>query len=274
MKYGICGIWVSAMLWGSIAGAADTPRIEFAPENPKAYTEITYRIQLDKDCGALGAGLLIDYESHTIKIAGKSFSVGICPPTPTGSLGRLPPGSYQVEVYNHNSEGELFAQEDLMLTTELEVADASLFGDGPANHESPAEGSIQSGIGIIRGWTCDATKIAIIIDDKPYIAGYGVSRGDTRKKCGDIDNGYSLLVNWGLFSEGWHTMSVWYADAWGQPYVQLGETTRFQVVRLGQSYYKNLERTVNVSDFPEEGENVTLQWSTPDQNFKIIRHQR
>ena len=48
-------------------------------------------------------------------------------------------------------------------------------------HESPSEGSIQSGVGLIRGWACDADDVAISIDDgAPIHIGYGTSREDTR----------------------------------------------------------------------------------------------
>ena len=81
-----------------------------------------------------------------------------------------------------------------------------------------------------------------------------------------------MLVNWSLFGEGWHTMSVYYADVWGNPYDALVKNIEFQVVTLDKPYYKDLQRNVRVPDFPHEGEYVILKWSTPDQNFKITRH--
>ncbi len=273
MKYGICAIWIFVMSWSCVAAAADTPRIEFSPENPESNAVILYSVKLGSGCGDKGVVHLIDYDRRIIKISVEGIIAGVCPGgQPTGNLGYLPAGTYQVEVYRNEWEGEPFAPENLRLVTELVVEESPRRQLGPAHHEWPEDGSTQSGIGVVRGWACNASNILITIDGKPYIAGYGVSRGDTLEKCGDIDNGYSMLVNWSLFGEGWHTMSVYYADVWGNPYDALVKNIEFQVVTLDKPYYKDLQRNVRVPDFPHEGEYVILKWSTPDQNFKITRH--
>src|SRR5690242_20541654 len=72
--------------------------------------------------------------------------------------------------------------------------------------ETPQAGSFQSGIGLIRGWFCSATRIDIEIDGQATVpAVYGELRGDTQSACGDTDNGFSLQVNWNQLGEGIHT---------------------------------------------------------------------
>src|SRR5690349_15785082 len=72
--------------------------------------------------------------------------------------------------------------------------------------ENPAPGSFQSGIGLISGWLCNATRVDVDIDGRVTIpAAYGTVRGDTQSACGDTNNGYGLLVNWNLLGDGPHS---------------------------------------------------------------------
>jgi hypothetical protein len=277
MKKGIRVIWIlTGLLAGSVEGANDR-RIDFVQENPGTDTEIIYFVNVDGNCMDSPVGHSIDYVHHTIKIAAAPTGGLICPGSAEGTLGRIvAPGSYRVEVYRYevepDREPELFLPEDLAFISRLEIAEPPHSGSKSAHHEEPADGSIQSGIGIIRGWACDADNIVVTVDGKELTTIYGVARGDTREKCGDTNNGYSQLVNWSLFGEGWHTMNIYYASRSGHLYRRMTDTIDFQVVTLDQPYYKDLQRSVRVPDFPHEGEYVILNWSTPDQNFKITRH--
>src|SRR5215467_16103721 len=63
-----------------------------------------------------------------------------------------------------------------------------------AQLENPGGGSFQSGIGVVSGWACNASKIEIVFDNTMKLqAGYGTIRTDTQKVCGDTNNGFSLL---------------------------------------------------------------------------------
>src|SRR5436309_2844078 len=73
-----------------------------------------------------------------------------------------------------------------------------------ATLENPQPHSAQSGIGVISGWACHATRIEIEIDGAKTQAAYGTSREDTRPVCGDANNGFGLLFNWNLLSNGTH----------------------------------------------------------------------
>jgi len=79
--------------------------------------------------------------------------------------------------------------------------------------ENPQPLSSQSGISAISGWVCKAGKVQILIDGEgsaPFRldAAYGTERGDTLTTCGDINNGFSVLVNWNALAEGQHTVAL------------------------------------------------------------------
>ncbi|MCG8426979.1 MAG: hypothetical protein MI754_06455, partial [Chromatiales bacterium] len=80
------------------------------------------------------------------------------------------------------------------------------------NLESPQTGSIKSGIGVVRGWLCDADEVAIRFDDMEMTTIlYGNVRRDTESICDDRNNGFELLVNWSNLGPGQHRMRL-YAD--------------------------------------------------------------
>src|SRR5918992_2731893 len=72
--------------------------------------------------------------------------------------------------------------------------------------ENPQPASFQSGIGVISGWVCTATRVDIDFDNGAFTlqAAYGTSREDTRGVCGDADNGFGLLFNWNILGDGEH----------------------------------------------------------------------
>ena len=77
--------------------------------------------------------------------------------------------------------------------------------------ENPAPNSFQSGIGVISGWVCDATEPLTVRFDNgdPIPLLYGSDRKDTQDTCGDSNNGFITIMNWGILSEGDHTVVVY-----------------------------------------------------------------
>ncbi|MEE4378162.1 MAG: hypothetical protein V2J55_11725 [Candidatus Competibacteraceae bacterium] len=62
--------------------------------------------------------------------------------------------------------------------------------------ESPSQGSFESGIGLIRGWVCEANQVEVSIDGGPLRqTAYGTKRGDTAAVCGDDNNGFGFTFN-------------------------------------------------------------------------------
>ena len=80
-----------------------------------------------------------------------------------------------------------------------------------ATLEIPGPNTTQSGIGVISGWKCRANgRLTIRFDGGnavPLV--YGNERGDTRGVCGDANNGFVSIWNWGNLDDGRHTAVVY-----------------------------------------------------------------
>ena len=149
---------------------------------------------------------------------------------------------------------------------------------------NPAPASVQSGVGVISGWVCEAEGVAIeIVQENGEVvtleAAYGTDRLDTAtlpsgdELCGDTDNGFGLLVNWNEFGAGEHAV-VALVD--GVPIgrrstvdgIELGRAT-VTVTTLGEAFLRDVAGECTVTDFPGEGETVRLVWQEGQQNFVL-----
>ena len=136
-------------------------------------------------------------------------------------------------------------------------------GNGLAMLENPAPDSYQSGVSVIFGWACNAEEIVIEIDDRSFTAAYGAPREDTQSVCGDTDNGFSLLWNWGNSGPGAHTVRA-LADG-----VEFGTAT-FSVTTFGAPLLRDARGGVQrLPDFPALGEETRIEWNRVLQNFVI-----
>ena len=136
--------------------------------------------------------------------------------------------------------------------------------------ENPAQGSNQSGISAISGWVCDAEEIIIELNGTPLKAGYGTIRTDTAGVCGDTDNGFSLLWNWNLLGDGFHSVEA-FAD--GRKFA----STQVRVTTLGEEFFTGSNAsTYLLGPHPSVGgvfangdRAIALQWVESLQNFVI-----
>ena len=129
--------------------------------------------------------------------------------------------------------------------------------------ENPSSASFQSGIGVISGWACNAQAIVIELNGVPYRAGYGTTRPDTQERCGDTDNGFSLLWNWNNLGAGTHTVR---ALIDGQEFAN----TTVRVTTLGEEPFpRGWSGTFDLPDFPAAGETTVVRWEESLQNFVI-----
>ena len=128
--------------------------------------------------------------------------------------------------------------------------------------ENPGVDSFQSGVGILSGWVCEAEVVEIELNGMPQEAAYGTERLDTASVCGDTDNGFGLLFNWNLLSDGEHEV-VALVDG-----VELGRAT-VTVTTLGAEFLRGAEGECTAEDFPTLGKHVTLVWQQTSQNFVI-----
>ena len=131
--------------------------------------------------------------------------------------------------------------------------------------ENPGANSFQSGIGVLSGWVCEAEEVEIEIETESGAimrlgAAYGTERLDTAGGCGDTDNGFGLLFNWNLLSDGEHEV-VAFVDG-----IELGRAT-VTVTTLGAEFLRGVEGECVAEDFPTLGETVTLVWQQTSQNF-------
>jgi len=142
------------------------------------------------------------------------------------------------------------------------VAPPSLWARGALENPQPA--SFQSGIGVISGWVCSASKIEVVIDEAATLGvAYGTDREDTMGECGDTNNGFGLLLNWNLLGNGTHTVRV-LADG-----VELGSATFTVTTLSGMEYLYGASGTCRLSGFPGSETDVVIRWEESLQNFVI-----
>lgn len=143
----------------------------------------------------------------------------------------------------------------------LSLAAGAAWAQG--NLENPAPDGSESGIGLISGWHCGASRIEVDFDGGPLVkAAYGTGRGDTASACGDTDNGFGLLYNYNLLGPGTHTARA-YADG------VLFATHTFTVSTLGGEFMKGLSKNFIVDNFPSPGQGAVVSWQESKQNFVI-----
>jgi hypothetical protein len=130
-----------------------------------------------------------------------------------------------------------------------------------SNVEDPPVNSTQSGISLIRGWVCTATKIEVIIDNLPaFQIPYGSPRGDTQSVCGGKTNtGFGAVVNWNNLGDGAHVVNI-LAD--GQQIASIPIT----VVTFGVSFLEGANKVLTTGF---AGCRVALVWRESLQNFAI-----
>ena len=133
--------------------------------------------------------------------------------------------------------------------------------------ESPQQGSFESGIGLIRGWICQASAVEVQIDngERQKVA-YGTLRSDTLGICGDANNGFGYTFNWNTLNNGIHTVRA-FAD--GAEFANAA----FTVTTLGVEFLQGASGEYALLDFPQDGRNVTMRWAEPHQNFVITQAQ-
>ncbi len=136
-----------------------------------------------------------------------------------------------------------------------------------AHLESPYPGSFESGIGLIRGWICQASTVEVQLDggERQRVA-YGTTRKDTAGVCGDDNNGFGYTFNWNALGTGIHNLRA-FAD--GAEFANVS----FTVTTLGVDYLQGASGEYTLSNFPQAGKNVTVRWAEPHQNFVIVNYQ-
>ena len=129
-----------------------------------------------------------------------------------------------------------------------------------ATLEIPGLGTTQSGIGVISGWKCGTTGLLTVRfdggDSFPLV--YGSERTDTRGVCGDTNNGFVAIWNWGNLDDGEYTAVV-YDDG-----VEFDRAT-FTVVTTGVEFLRGVTGLGMAT--LSNGQKVTLVWAEASQGF-------
>jgi hypothetical protein len=130
-----------------------------------------------------------------------------------------------------------------------------------SNVENPTANSTQSGISLISGWVCTATKIEVVIDTLPAVQiPYGTPRGDAQSVCaGKVNTGFGALINWNDLGDGPHVVAI-LAD--GQQIASIPVT----VVTFGVSFLRGASKTITTGF---AGCRVALVWRESQQNFAV-----
>jgi len=131
--------------------------------------------------------------------------------------------------------------------------------------ENPIANDIESGISAISGWHCTASEIEVEVDGISLgKAGIGTQRNDTQDQCGHSETGFSLLINYGVFTDGEHTMVLKVdGEQW--------QERKFSTLRAaeGQEFVPQSEHIEYAIDFPKPGDALELHWQASKQAFTI-----
>ena len=130
--------------------------------------------------------------------------------------------------------------------------------------ENPQPNSLQSGIGLVSGWVCQATVVTVQFDSgPPQVAAYGTDRADTASVCGGkITTGVGLLINFNNLGAGTHT-AILRADG-----VEVGRAT-FTVVTFGVEFLTGVSGSYALNNFPALGKRTLIAWDHARQNIGI-----
>ena len=154
----------------------------------------------------------------------------------------------------------------MVKTAILGLALASLLAGAPAQAatlESPANGGLVSGIGVIRGWKCTAGELTVRFNGgSPLPLAYGNARQDVLNSgaCPHNRVGFVSIMNWGELGDGQHT-AVAYDNG-----VAFAQAT-FHVVAPGPAFLRGVTGTGTAT--LSNGQQATLSWSEASQSFVV-----
>jgi hypothetical protein len=185
----------------------------------------------------------------------------------TGWTAFLVEATFEVAGPELTNPDQVYTTGVQIIPNTLPYAGTACGGLQRANLESPQQSSFESGIGLIRGWVCQAQSVEIQINDElRRTVAYGTTRGDTLEVCGDDNNGFGYTFNWNLLGTGTHWLRA-FAD--GAEFANVS----FNVTTLGVDYLQGVSGEYTLLSFPQAGQSVTVRWAEPHQNFLIINRQ-
>ena len=130
-----------------------------------------------------------------------------------------------------------------------------------ARVEVPEPNQTMSGGSFFSGWKCDQGALTGSVDGGPRFPLAGLmQRDDTRKVCGDTNNGWIVLFNFNRLSPGRHTFEAFDGAT------AFAEVT-FQVVHFGEEFKRGVTGAgvASLSD----GSTADLTWAQNLQAFMV-----
>ena len=142
-------------------------------------------------------------------------------------------------------------------------------GDPPddVSLEIPAQGSTQSGISVVHGWSCLGGHLEVEFseaDGTPILTDpllHGAYRPTTQEVCGDTDNGFSMPMNWGRLGPGEKTLTLFVNG-------EKRLTRNFSVTTFGQEFVTDAGGMCTIADF-RDGQNATFVWQQANQGLVL-----
>lgn len=138
-----------------------------------------------------------------------------------------------------------------------------------ASLEIPGPGTIQSGIGIVSGWKCEAGEITARFDNGDALpVAWGTPRRDTEPICGDRNNAFVMQWNYANLPDGEHTLRL-YDDG-----TEFASST-FTVQTMGTKFLRSEDisgqQEFVLTSFPDptQAAGVMLRWHGETQSFGI-----
>ena len=148
--------------------------------------------------------------------------------------------------------------------------------------EIPSPSQIVSGIGMISGWVCEAESVEAIIRDSngdelpisPVRLLYGGERLDTQEMCGDVNNGFGVVINWQRIAASLGEKYTIQIRVDGEVFIDFGYYV-FYVGGLGEEFFRGrYGQGYKIADFPREGDVTYIEWQVPQQGFAILRTEK
>ena len=156
--------------------------------------------------------------------------------------------------------------------------------------DQPIRNSVNSGIGMIRGWAVSSEpveRVEIYINGTyRFDAPVGDQRNDLRKRFPDNaragESGFSTVFNWSQLGSGEHEITIRAIDTFGSSAERTfdfavttfdkGFIKHSDVFELGWSSISGLSDSLVIRGALIDGAyyDITLQWSPRSQNFEIV----
>ena len=121
---------------------------------------------------------------------------------------------------------------------------------------------------MVAGWSCLGGHLEVEFsesDGTPIVTDplqYGVYRPTTEEACGDIYNGFSMLINWARLGPGEKTLTLFVNG-------EERATRNFFVTTFGKEVVDDASGMCEIADL-RDGQNATFVWQQENQGLVLV----